>query len=147
MRSHGRSAGGSADTVAAPGLSARLAQDEPIPLAAALACAPGEVLALVGPSGSGKSTILRTIAGLYRPAAGRVVVDAEAWFDRAAGVWLAPHRRRAGLVFQSYALFPHLSALGNVATALGHLPRGQRRARAGELLELVHLAGLEARRP
>ena len=145
MGSRGGLAGGSAEV--GSGLSVRLQQDAPIPLAVEFACAPGELLALVGPSGSGKSTILRTIAGLYRPAAGRVAVDAEAWFDRAAGVCLAPHRRRAGLVFQSYALFPHLTALGNVATALGHLPRGQRRARAAQLLELVHLAGLEGRRP
>jgi molybdate transport system ATP-binding protein len=145
MVSRGDLADGSAEV--GSGLSVRLHQDAPIPLAAEFACAPGELLALVGPSGSGKSTILRTIAGLYRPAAGRVAVDAEAWFDRAAGISLAPHRRRAGLVFQSYALFPHLTALGNVATALGHLPRGERRARAAQLLELVHLAGLEARRP
>jgi len=132
---------------AGSGLAVRLHQDAPIPLAAEFACAPGELLALVGPSGSGKSTILRTIAGLYRPGAGRVAVDAETWFDHSAGVWLAPHRRRAGLVFQSYALFPHLTTVGNIETALGHLARGQRRARAGQLLELVHLAGLEARRP
>src|SRR5215207_2396703 len=109
MGSRDRLADASADAGAEPGLSAHLAQDEPIPLSAALACAPGEVLALVGPSGSGKSTILRTIAGLYRPKAGRVAVDGDAWFDSAAGVWLPAHRRRAGLVFQSYALFPHLT--------------------------------------
>jgi molybdate transport system ATP-binding protein len=138
-------AAGSAE--AGSGLVVRLHQDAPIPLAAEFTCAPGELLALVGPSGSGKSTILRAVAGLYRPAAGRVAVDGATWFDHAAGVALAPHRRRAGLVFQSYALFPHLSALGNVATALGHLPRARRRARAAQLLELVHLAGLESRRP
>ena len=145
MGSRAGSVSGSAEVGA--GLLVRVHQDAPIPLAAAFTCAPGELLALVGPSGSGKSTVLRAIAGLYRPVAGRVAVDAETWFDHAAGISLAPHRRRAGLVFQSYALFPHLSALGNVATALGHLPRGRRRARAGQLLELVHLAGLEARRP
>ena len=145
MGSRAGSVSGTAEVGA--GLLVRVHQDAPIPLAAAFTCAPGELLALVGPSGSGKSTVLRAIAGLYRPVAGRVAVDAETWFDHAAGISLAPHRRRAGLVFQSYALFPHLSALGNVATALGHLPRGRRRARAGQLLELVHLAGLEARRP
>ena len=145
MGSRAGSADGSAEVSA--GLLVRLHQDGPIPLAAAFACAPGELLALVGPSGSGKSTILRTVAGLYRPKHGTVAVDGEAWFDSKAGLWVPAYRRRAGLVFQSYALFPHLSALGNVATALGHLPRGQRRARAAQLLDLVHLAGLEARRP
>ncbi|HEX6143535.1 MAG TPA: ABC transporter ATP-binding protein [Geminicoccaceae bacterium] len=129
------------------GLLVRLHQDAPIPLAATFACAPGEMLALVGPSGSGKSTILRTIAGLYRPRNGAVSVEGDVWFESEAGVWLPAHRRRAGLVFQSYALFPHLTALDNVTAALGHLPRGERRARAGQLLELVHLAGLEGRRP
>jgi molybdate transport system ATP-binding protein len=70
-----------------------------------------------------------------------------AWFDAAAGIDLPPQARSVGLVFQNYALFPHLSALENVATALGHLPRAERGARAGALLERVHLAGLEARRP
>jgi molybdate transport system ATP-binding protein len=145
MVSRDASAGGSAED--GSGLAVRLRQDAPIPLAAAFACAPGELLALVGPSGSGKSTILRTIAGLYRPKNGSVGVDGQVWFDREAGVWVPAHRRRAGLVFQSYALFPHLTALDNVTAALGHLSRGERRARAGQLLELVHLAGLEGRRP
>jgi len=129
------------------GLAVDLKQDAPIPLAASFACAPGEVLALVGPSGSGKSTILRTIAGLYRPGDGRVIVDGETWLDTGAHLDLPPHRRRVGIVFQSYALFPHMSALDNVAAALDHLPARERRARAAELLDLVHLAGLEERRP
>jgi molybdate transport system ATP-binding protein len=145
MVSRGESAGSSAEVRC--GLSVGLVQDTPIPLAAAFACAPGEMLALVGPSGGGKSTILRTIAGLYRPKNGSVGVDGQAWFDSEAGVWLPAHRRRAGLVFQSYALFPHLTALQNVTAALGHLSWEERRTRAGQLLELVHLAGLETRRP
>jgi molybdate transport system ATP-binding protein len=128
-------------------LELELHQDAPIPLAARLSCAPGELLALVGPSGSGKTTILRTIAGLYRPNAGRVVVDGTVWLDRARGIDVPTHRRRVGLVFQSYALFPHLSALDNVAAALGHRPRAERAQRARELLRLVHLDGLEQRRP
>jgi molybdate transport system ATP-binding protein len=145
MGSHGGSGDGSAEVCS--GLSVRVMQDAPIPLAAGFACAPGEMLALVGPSGSGKSTTLRTIAGLYRPQNGSVGVDGETWFDSKAGVWVPAHRRRAGLVFQSYALFPHLTALDNVTAALGHLSRRERRAHAGQLLELVHLAGLEGRRP
>jgi molybdate transport system ATP-binding protein len=129
------------------GLSARLAQPAPIPLDAEIACRPGEVLALVGPSGAGKTTILRALAGLIRPRTGRITCNGETWFDAEAGVFLPPQRRRAGLVFQDYALFPHLSALGNVAAALGHVERSARTARAKALLARVHLEGLEERRP
>ncbi len=129
------------------GLSVSLSQDRPIPLAAFFDCAPGEMLALVGPSGSGKSTILRTIAGLYTPRDGHVAVNGAVWLDTKSGRALAPHRRQAGLVFQNYALFPHMSALDNVAAALDHRPPAEGRARAQELLGLVHLGGLEARKP
>ncbi len=127
------------------GLHIRLQQDAPISLNAELRCAPGELLALVGPSGSGKTTILRCIAGLHRPARGKVTCGDETWFDERIN--LAPQARRVGMVFQHYGLFPHLSAVENVATALGHLPLTLRRERAAELLERVHLQGLEARRP
>ena len=129
------------------GLRVEPRQSAPIPLAARFDAAPGELLALVGPSGSGKTTILRTIAGLYRPREGRVSVDDQVWFDSGSGLWLAPHRRRAGLVFQSYALFPHMTAIDNVKAALDHLPAARRRERAAELLALVHLPGLEDRYP
>lgn len=129
------------------GLAVELAQDAPIPLSASFRCAPGEVLALVGPSGSGKSTILKCIAGVYRPRGGTVRVDGAVWFDAAAGVDLPPYRRATGMVFQSYALFPHMTALGNVAAAMGHVPDGERDARARRLIETVHLSGLEDRRP
>lgn len=129
------------------GLSARFAQDAPIPLDAELHCAAGELLALVGPSGSGKSTILRTIAGLCRPRRGRVVCDGEIWLDTEKNLDLPPQGRPVGLVFQHYALFPHLTALDNVTIALASLPRAVRRERAKDLLELVHLGGLEERRP
>ncbi len=128
-------------------LAVSLKQTTPIPLDVEFSCYAGDVLALVGPSGSGKSTILRTIAGLYRPAEGRVTVKGSPWLDTARKIDVPPHRRRAGLVFQNYALFPHMTALGNVAAALGHLPREARTARSGELLNLVHLTGLEGRRP
>ena len=133
------------------GLQVALHQEAPIPLAARFDCAPGEVLALVGPSGSGKSTILRAIAGTYRPRGGHVAVDGEIWFAapsaHAGRRFVPPHRRPAGMVFQSYALFPHMTALGNVMAALGHLPKADRAARARDLLGLVHLSGLEDRRP
>ena len=128
-------------------LSVRLEQSQPIPLDAELTVAAGELLALVGPSGSGKTTVLRCIAGLHRPRAGHVRCGEVAWFDAAAGIDRPPQARSVGLVFQNYALFPHLTALGNVSTALSHLPRAERPARARTLLERVHLAGLEERRP
>jgi molybdate transport system ATP-binding protein len=128
-------------------LSVRLTSTSPIPLDAEFTCAAGEVLALVGPSGSGKSTILRCIAGLSRPAQGAVVAAGETWFDSKAGIDLAPQRRAAGMVFQNYALFPHMSALANVAAAVPHATAAARVTRARDLLALVHLAGLEERRP
>jgi len=129
------------------GLEVVLAQETPIPLEAELACAPGELLALVGPSGSGKTTILRAIAGTMRIRSGRIAVNGAVWFDSRKRLFVPAHARRVGIVFQSYALFPHMTAEGNVAAALGHLPRAQRWARARELLARVHLAGLEERRP
>lgn len=129
------------------GLTVSIHQPGPIPLQASLTCARGELLALVGPSGSGKTTVLRSIAGLYRPDQGAIACNGETWFDGARHYCLPPQRRRVGLVFQDYALFPHLSALHNITTALSHLPRGRRTDRARELLSLVHLAGLEERRP
>jgi molybdate transport system ATP-binding protein len=130
-----------------PGLHVRLAQRAPIPLEAALDCAPGETLALVGPSGSGKSTILRCIAGLHRAREGSIRCGGQTWFDTAAGVDRIPQARSVGLVFQSYALFPHLSALANVTAAMSHVAPAERDARGRELLERVHLDGLEDRKP
>jgi molybdate transport system ATP-binding protein len=72
-------------------------------------------VALVGPSGAGKSSVLRAVAGLARPAAGRIALGGDAWFDAEQGVFLSPDRRSVGLVFQEYALFPHLSVRRNVA--------------------------------
>jgi molybdate transport system ATP-binding protein len=131
----------------AEGLAVRLAQAGPIPLDVELACAPGEVLGVVGSSGAGKTTLLRAIAGLNRIRSGRIACGGEVWFDSASGVDVPPHRRSVGLVFQEHALFPHLSALGNVATALGHRPRSQRTAAAADLLRRVHLEGLATRKP
>ncbi len=131
----------------AQGLVVRLDQRAPIALEVRLACAPGETLALVGPSGSGKSTVLRCIAGLHRAGGGSIACNHDVWFDAAAGVDRSPQQRRTGLVFQSYALFPHLSAQDNVAAALSHLSPHARVARARELLARVHLSGLETRKP
>ncbi len=129
------------------GLKLRLSQAGPIPLDAALECAPGEVLALVGPSGSGKSTLLRSIAGLYQPQAGSIRCGGQTWFDSEQGIALATQHRRVGMVFQHFALFPHLSARENVAEALLDYPKAQRLERAQVWLERVHLHGLGERRP
>jgi molybdate transport system ATP-binding protein len=116
-------------------------------LAVDLECAPGELTALIGPSGSGKTSILRCIAGLLQPRQGHIVCAGDVWLDSAHGIALSPQARRVGLVFQDYALFPHLSALRNVREALTHLRWRERRGRARELLAQVHLAGLEGRMP
>ena len=128
-------------------LAVAVVQHAPIPLDARFDCEPGELLALTGPSGSGKSTLLRCIAGVERSARGRIACAGRTWLDSDRGVDATPQARRVGIVFQHYALFPHLSALRNVVAALGHRPRASREARARELLASVHLAGLEQRRP
>ena len=74
-----------------------------------------ETLALVGPSGAGKTTVMRAIAGLVRLDAGRIALDGRPWFDAAERIDLAPEQRSVGLVFQGYALFPHMSVRANVA--------------------------------
>ena len=122
-------------------------QDEPIPLDVRFTCHPGELVALVGPSGAGKTTLLRTVAGLYAPAQGRVAVGEEVWFDTLAGTNLRPHQRRVGIVFQNHALFPHMTALGNVVAAMGHRPAGERVERARLILDRVHLTGTHDRLP
>lgn len=78
---------------------------------------PGELLALLGPSGSGKTTVLRLIAGLERPDRGSIVIEGKVMVDAERGVWVPPERRNVGVVFQDYALFPHMTALQNVAFA------------------------------
>ena len=106
----------------------------PLALEAQLEVAAGECLALAGPSGAGKTSVLRIVAGLLRPYSGQVACGEDVWLDTAAGVDLAPERRRCGYLFQDYALFPHLSAWQNVAYPLTALPRSARQSRARELL-------------
>jgi sulfate/thiosulfate transport system ATP-binding protein len=107
----------------------------------------GELMALLGPSGSGKTTLLRILAGLDQPGAGRVL------FDGTDALGLTVQERHIGFVFQSYALFRHMSVAENVAFGLKVRPRRTRpsgaqiRARVAELLELVQLNGLEKRFP
>ena len=108
-----------------------------------LEVADGEFLALLGPSGCGKTTALRLLAGFLQPTAGRILVD-----DRDVSA-LPPHKRNAGMVFQDYALFPHMTVADNIAFGLNE--RGQRGAtvdkRVAELLALVRLAGMGERYP
>ncbi|MDP4673436.1 MAG: ATP-binding cassette domain-containing protein, partial [Solirubrobacteraceae bacterium] len=78
---------------------------------------PGQTVALLGPSGAGKSSVLRAVAGLLQPARGHVRLGAHRWFDSAEGINLSPEERSVGLVFQDYALFPHMTVLENVEFA------------------------------
>ncbi|WAJ30211.1 ABC transporter ATP-binding protein [Antarcticirhabdus aurantiaca] len=108
---------------------------------AGFSVAPGEIFALIGPSGCGKSTTLRMIAGFERPDGGEILlggrrIEAE-----------PPEKRGVGIVFQDYALFPHLSVLDNVAFALARLPREERHAKARRFIAMVGLEGLDARFP
>jgi len=100
----------------------------------------GEIVALLGPSGSGKTTVLRLVAGFENPDAGRVVVEGE------DVTGLPPERRRFGMVFQHYALFPHMSVGENVAFGLAGADRGASAARVAEVLGLTGLSGFEPRR-
>jgi molybdate transport system ATP-binding protein len=113
----------------------------------ALEAREGECLALAGPSGAGKTSILRVAAGLLKPGRGRVACGDETWLDTERGVDVAPERRSCGYVFQDYALFPHLSALQNVAYPLHGLPRAERRERARELLERFGVERVADSRP
>ena len=133
-----------------PHLHVKLQQGGPIALNAEFDCAPGELVALVGPSGSGKSSLLRAVAGLFRSPAlqGSVRVGASTWFDSIQGIHWTPQARCAGLVFQSYALFPHMSAIKNVAICAhsagspGDFDQALR-----DLFARLGLAGLERRLP
>lgn len=111
------------------------------PVEAVLEVDDGRCLALTGPSGGGKTTILRMIAGLRRPRAGRVTLGGRTLFDRTAGVDLPPELRDCGFVFQDQALFPHLNVWRNVAFGLSG-GRHERRAGALELLERLDVATL-----
>jgi iron(III) transport system ATP-binding protein len=110
-----------------------------------LEVAAGRITALLGPSGCGKTTALRLIAGLEDPDAGVIEIDGDRVADAQRSV--APEHRRTGMVFQDYALFPHLSVTANVEFGLVHLPRRARRSAAAEALDLVGLGDLAHRAP
>ncbi|MFN2526421.1 MAG: ABC transporter ATP-binding protein [Actinomycetota bacterium] len=98
-----------------------------------------ETLAIAGPSAAGKSTLLKSIAGLRRPRAGRITVNDVVWFDSQTGVNLPPEERSVGMVFQDYALFPHLTVMENIEFG--------GRARADEMVERFDLGPLARSRP
>jgi molybdate transport system ATP-binding protein len=110
--------------------------------------APPGITVLVGPSGCGKSTTLAAIAGTLAAGSGRVALGDDVWFDSDAGIDIAPHRRRVSLVFQSLALFPHMTALENVAYGVPRtLPARERGVRAEAMLARMDAAHLLRRRP
>src|SRR6476469_9487534 len=103
----------------------------------------GEFVSILGPSGCGKTTLLRAIAGYVYPDAGEIVLEGRPITHA------TPQQRRIGMVFQNYALFPHMSVAQNVgfALALERRPAAEIRARVAEMLAIVKLEGFEARRP
>ena len=112
-----------------------------------LAVGQGRILALLGPSGCGKTTTLRLIAGFEPPDEGRVTIAGRVVADAATGAHVEPEERGVGVVFQDYALFPHLCVADNVVFGLAGAPRAGRARRVAEVLELVGLADLGARYP
>ena len=135
------------DLPAAGGIEVAIRLEQPLPLDVDFRAGADELVAMVGPSGGGKSTILRAIAGFEAPAVGRIAVGDQVWFDSERGTCVPPRRRRVGMVFQSYALFPHLSARDNVAEAISDVSGADRLALAEEYLARVNLKGLGGRRP
>ena len=103
---------------------------------------------LFGPSGSGKSTALQIAAGLLAPDEGRVALGEQLWFDSATKANLSVHERHVAYVFQTLALFPHMTALGNVCYGIDrHVPRDERKDRAHAMLKRLGVDHLARRRP
>lgn len=101
------------------------------------------ITALLGPSGCGKTTLLRTLAGLEHPQRGRIGLDHQVWFDAGQRIFLKPQRRRVGFMFQSYALFPHLSVIDNIAFGT---PKGGRR-HVADLIDRLRITAVAHCRP
>ncbi len=128
-------------------LSVRLQHDLPdIRLDLSFDAPPG-VTVLFGRSGSGKTTVVNAVAGLLRPKAGRVSVDGWELFDTEKGLWLPPHKRRLGYIFQEGRLFPHLNVRQNLAYGRWFAPRGARRENPDRVVEMLGIGHLLDRRP
>lgn len=124
-------------------LTVNLENHKGIPLDVSLHCNPGEVLALVGPSGTGKSTVLRSVAGLLQTDQGFIECGGQVWFDSDRGIFTPPQKRRVGMVFQNYALFPHLTVRQNI-----EISRDKNSSvNVSELLVTVNLSDLDDRMP
>jgi len=133
--------------VAHKGIEVAIRLDDPVSMEVEFEVSDAELVALVGPSGGGKSTILRAIAGFEKPTGGKISVGAQQWFNSAQKLFVPARQRRVGMVFQSYALFPHLSALENVLEALADRQTGNKIGLANEYLARVNLKGLGKRLP
>lgn len=107
--------------------------------------AQGEIVSILGESGSGKSTILRLIAGLEVPSSGRILINGQVIVDDTH--FVQPEKRGMGMVFQDYALFPHMTVAENIQFGLKRLSKSQKRARVKELLQLIHMLDFATRYP
>lgn len=105
----------------------------------------GEIVSILGDSGSGKSTILRLIAGLETPNHGSIKINGSTVFDEAH--YVQPEKRGVGMVFQDYALFPHMSVANNIKFGLKKMSRKQKEQRLEEMLDLINLPGYNNRYP
>jgi len=108
---------------------------------------PAGATVIFGPSGAGKSTLLDCIAGLLKPQRGKITVDERALFDAEAGIDVRPEHRHIGYVFQSLALFPHLTVHDNVTYGLANLPLEQQDQRASEILSAFRIESLRSGKP
>ena len=115
----------------------------PFTLSADLQMQPESILTLYGKSGTGKTTLLRMLAGLEKPDSGRIEVNGEIWFDSSKGVCVPPQKRRVGMVFQDYALFPTMTVRENLLFA----QEKKEPRKVNEMLELTGLAALRDRHP
>lgn len=123
-------------------------QSLPMKLECAANCDSGDLLAIVGTSGAGKTSVLRVLAGLMKPESGRIQIANEVWFDSKEHIFVSARDRHVGMVFQHYALMPHLDAIHNVALSLMHLPKHERFIKAQQWLNHVQLSPDEqVRRP